>query len=124
MLTNMKFGHVTEMLCLMLSVAFPLSSLEIFTHMRDSLEVLYVDLGIVFFWKTSTFFGMKADELFLPKHNRLRVRIENAIVSLRRLKKCCVVLCKPSKLYTVRNVMSLAKMPFQSSPITCPSSVL
>ena len=39
------------------------------------------------------------------------MRIENASF-VTQAKQCCVVLCKPNKLYTIGNVMSLAKMLF------------
>ena len=53
-------------------------------------EVLYLDVGIAkkiqICGKMSTFFGIKSQEMFLPKCNRLRMHIENATVLLRREK--------------------------------------
>ena len=81
----------------MLSITLsPVSSSEIFTETRDSLElldsskeVLDLNVGIAkkhSCCKTSTFFGIKSEELFFPKRNRLCVRIEKATASLNREK--------------------------------------
>ena len=75
-----------------------LSSSKIFTQTRDSLENLQRI--------KKRLLGIKSEELFLPKRNRVRVHIKNATVSLRMLKNA--VLFYGSRT----NVMSLAKMLF------------
>ena len=43
---------------------------------------------------------------FIPTNLKIVLwnSIENATVSLRRQKKCCVVLCKPNKLYLITSI--------------------
>ena len=55
---------------------FMVSSTEIFTQTRYLLELERKR-------KTSTFFGIKSEELLLSKRNRLRMHIENACYGLR-----------------------------------------
>ena len=62
--------------------------------------------------KTSTNFGIKSEERFLPKCNWNTHAYWKCYSSVTQAKTCRVDLCKPNKLYTVGNVMSLAKICF------------
>ena len=88
-------------------MVFPLSSSEIFIGTPQK-ELFYLDVGIanIVFCKTSTFFGIKSKKLFVKVQQAQMLQFHYAWQN-----KFCA-LCKPNKLYTIGNIISLAKMLF------------
>ena len=93
-----QYKMVMSLMLSIVSVLFLLSSSGIFSQLiiAPQKEVLYLDVGIAkyFCCKTSTFFGIKSEDLFLPKRNTLcvllkmlqfRMQAKNTVVFYARL---------------------------------------
>lgn len=103
-----KWGHVTEK---SESKVLSLSS-SMFTQTRDSLQVLHRKCSIKTWAVQNTFFAVK--------HQTATVCVLKMKKFLLRMqKKMLFLLCKPTKLYTGGNIVSLARMLWVVTSVLC-----